>query len=101
MAASHHPPSEYRPAAPAEENSSLTTAGSRACRDCPKVSLELRNRIFDRTPRAVTLTDEGRRFQLPLLTRLEEAATDVANSAASPRGRLRANADRKAHAGGA
>src|ERR1700720_3097169 len=35
-AASHHPPSEYRPAAPAEENSSLTTAGSRACRGCPK-----------------------------------------------------------------
>jgi len=45
MAASHHPPSEYRPAAPAEENSSLTTAGSRACRGCPKVGLELRNRL--------------------------------------------------------
>ena len=53
-------------------------------------------RLFDRTPRAVTLTDEGRRFHaqvVPLLTRLEEAATDVASSAASPRGRLRANAD--------
>src|SRR5471030_457043 len=33
-AASHHLPSEYRPAIPAEENSSLTTAGSRACRGC-------------------------------------------------------------------
>src|SRR4030081_3922368 len=33
---SPHPLSKYRPAAPAEENSSLTTAGSRACRGCPK-----------------------------------------------------------------
>ena len=32
---SHHSPLEYRPAAPAEESSSLTTAGSRACRGCP------------------------------------------------------------------
>jgi hypothetical protein len=36
MAASHHPPSEYRPAAPAEENRSPTTVSSRACRGCPK-----------------------------------------------------------------
>src|SRR5215469_15160229 len=34
--ASHHSPWEYRPAIPAEESSSLTTAGSRACRGCPK-----------------------------------------------------------------
>src|ERR1700740_1286618 len=49
-------------------------------------------RLFDRTPRAVTLTDEGRRFHqsvVPLLTGLEEAATDAAGSAATPRGRLR------------
>ena len=32
---SHHSPLEYRPAAPVEESSSLTTAGSRACRGCP------------------------------------------------------------------
>src|SRR5450759_2333193 len=31
-----HPPSEYPLAAPAEESSSLTTAGSRACRGCSK-----------------------------------------------------------------
>src|SRR5450755_3459627 len=44
-AASHHLPSEYRPAIPAEENSSLTTAGSRAVEVVPKISLELCNRL--------------------------------------------------------
>src|SRR6516225_4103908 len=34
--ACHRLPSEYRPAAPAEENSSPTTAGSTACRGCSK-----------------------------------------------------------------
>ena len=34
--ACHRLPLEYRPAAPAEENSSLTTAGSTACRGCSK-----------------------------------------------------------------
>src|SRR5205823_5843176 len=34
--ACHRLPSEYRPAASAEESSSLTTAGSRACRGCSK-----------------------------------------------------------------
>jgi DNA-binding transcriptional LysR family regulator len=53
-------------------------------------------RLFDRTPRAVTLTDEGRRFHasvVPLLAGLEEAASDLAASAAAPRGRLRVNLD--------
>jgi DNA-binding transcriptional LysR family regulator len=53
-------------------------------------------RLFDRTPRAVTLTDEGRRFHAsvaPLLVGLEEAATDAAGAAGSPRGRLRVNVD--------
>lgn len=42
-------------------------------------------RLFDRTPRAVTLTDEGRRFHqsvVPLLTGLEDAATEAAGTAA-------------------
>src|ERR1700759_915267 len=37
-------------------------------------------RLFDRTPRAVTLTEEGRPFHdqvAPLLAGLEEAASDV------------------------
>ena len=53
-------------------------------------------RMFDRTPRAVTLTDEGRRFHAqvqPLLAGLEDAATDAAGSAATVRGRLRVNVD--------
>src|ERR1700744_6128802 len=48
-------------------------------------------RLFDRTPRAVTLTDEGRRFHaqvLPLLAALEEAAADAAGAGGSVRGRL-------------
>src|SRR3954470_16141341 len=50
-------------------------------------------RLLDRTPRAVTLTDEGRRFHarvVPLLAGLEEAA---AGAAATARGRLRGNVD--------
>src|ERR1700761_9089321 len=53
-------------------------------------------RLFDRTPRAVTLTDEGRRFHaqvVPLLAGLEQAAADAAGAAVTVRGRLRINVD--------
>src|SRR5271163_5361400 len=53
-------------------------------------------RLFDRTPRAVSLTDEGRRFHaqvMPLLSGLEEAVSEAAGAAASVRGRLRVNVD--------
>jgi DNA-binding transcriptional LysR family regulator len=53
-------------------------------------------RLFDRTARAVALTDEGRSFYQrvkPLLTGIEDAATEAAGSAAVVRGRLRINAD--------
>src|ERR1700730_10709186 len=53
-------------------------------------------RLFDRTPRAVTLTDEERRFHqsvIPWLTGIEDAATEAAGSAAMVRGRLRVNVD--------
>jgi len=43
-------------------------------------------RLFDRTPRAVTLTAEGQRFHaqvMPLLASIEEAATEVAVACAS------------------
>jgi DNA-binding transcriptional LysR family regulator len=53
-------------------------------------------RLFDRTPRAVTLTDEGRRFHAsvaPLLAEIEDATNVAAKSAASVRGLLRVNVD--------
>ncbi|HEY1720128.1 MAG TPA: LysR family transcriptional regulator [Magnetospirillaceae bacterium] len=53
-------------------------------------------RLFDRTPRAVTLTDEGRRFHtqvLPLLAGIADAATEVAGAADTVRGRLKVNVD--------
>src|SRR6185369_16762096 len=53
-------------------------------------------RLFDRTSRAVTLTDEGRRFYervAPLLTSLDEAATLAADASTAVQGRLRVNID--------
>jgi DNA-binding transcriptional LysR family regulator len=53
-------------------------------------------RLLDRTSRAVTLTDEGRRFYErvgPLLSELEEAASDAAGASATVRGRLRVMVD--------
>jgi DNA-binding transcriptional LysR family regulator len=53
-------------------------------------------RLFDRSPRIVMLTEEGRRFHAqtaPLLTGLEEAAADAAGSAAIVNGRLRVSID--------
>ena len=53
-------------------------------------------RLFDRTTRSVTLTEEGRRFHaqlLPLLDAIEEVAADVAGASARVRGRLRVSVD--------
>jgi DNA-binding transcriptional LysR family regulator len=53
-------------------------------------------RLFDRTTRSVTLTDEGRRFYEqvgPLLNGIEEAATLASGAAARVQGRLRVNVD--------
>ncbi|MFK4446081.1 DNA-binding transcriptional LysR family regulator [Caballeronia udeis] len=53
-------------------------------------------RLFDRTSRAVKLTDEGQRFYervAPLLAEMEDAATETAGSSVTVRGRLRINAD--------
>ena len=53
-------------------------------------------RLFDRTARAVVLTDEGRHFHeqvAPLLEGLHEAAHQAASSSAAVRGRLRVNVD--------
>jgi DNA-binding transcriptional LysR family regulator len=53
-------------------------------------------RLFDRSPRAVTLTDEGRRFHaqiMPLLASIEDVATDAAGAATTVSGKLRINVD--------
>ena len=53
-------------------------------------------RLLDRTPRAVSLTDEGRRFHTqvaPLLAGLEEAASEAAEASHAVRGRLKINVD--------
>lgn len=53
-------------------------------------------RLFDRTPRAATLTEEGRRFYhkvAPLLASIEEAAGEAAGAAAVVAGKLRVSVD--------
>jgi DNA-binding transcriptional LysR family regulator len=53
-------------------------------------------RLFDRNPRDVSLTEEGRRFHarvMPLLAGLDEAAAEAAGAAAAVRGRLRVSVD--------
>lgn len=53
-------------------------------------------RLFDRNPRQVSLTEEGRRFHsqvIPLLAGLEEAAADASGAASVARGRLRVSVD--------
>lgn len=53
-------------------------------------------RLFNRNPREVVLTEEGRRFHaqvMPLLAGLEEAAANAAGAAAVVSGRLRVSVD--------
>lgn len=72
----------------------LTQSG--VSRAVARLEARLGIRLFDRTPRAVGLTDEGRRFYAqvaPLLAGLEGAATDAADAAHSVRGTLRVNVD--------
>ncbi|HTJ93027.1 MAG TPA: LysR family transcriptional regulator [Pararobbsia sp.] len=61
-----------------------------------RLEKRLKIRLFNRTTRSVTLTEEGRRFYeqvVPHLTGLEEAAAAVAGGANAVRGKLRVNVD--------
>ncbi|HEY6774478.1 MAG TPA: LysR family transcriptional regulator [Oxalicibacterium sp.] len=74
----------------------LEMSQSGVSRAVARLEARLGIRLFDRTTRSVTLTDEGRRFYeqiAPLLAGLEEAATDAAQGTAAVRGRLRVNVD--------
>nr|WP_314072777.1 LysR family transcriptional regulator [uncultured Roseococcus sp.] len=78
----------------AGETLGLTPSG--VSRAVARLEARLGVRLFDRSPQAVALTDEGRRFHAqvaPLLAGIEEAATDAAGAATSVRGRLRVNVD--------
>src|SRR3954453_418250 len=78
----------------AGEGLGLTPSG--VSRAVARLEARVGVRLLDRTPRAVSLTDEGRRFQAqvaPLLVGLEEAASDAGQSSHAVRGRLRVNVD--------
>src|ERR1700735_3073822 len=78
----------------AAETLGLTPSG--VSRAVARLEARLGVRLFDRTPRAVRLTEEGRRVHAqvaPLLAGLEDAATDASATPGSVRGRLRVNAD--------
>ena len=78
----------------AAEALDMTPSG--VSRAVARLETRLGVRLFDRNPRSVALTEEGRQFHaqvLPLLTSLEEAATQVAGASTTIGGRLRINVD--------
>ncbi len=78
----------------AAESLGLTQSG--VSRAVARLEQHVGVRLFDRTSRAVTLTDEGRRFHAqvaPLLAGLEDAVSQAAGATAAPRGTLRVNVD--------
>lgn len=80
--------------AKAAETLGLTPSG--VSRAVARLEMRLGVRLFDRTPRAVTLTDEGRRFHAQigsLLAEIEAAADEVSGAAVTVGGCLRVNVD--------
>ena len=74
----------------------LDMSQSGVSRAIAKLEARLNIRLFDRTTRKISLTDEGRRFYArigPLLAGLEEAVASAGEGAVVVRGRLRVNVD--------
>ncbi len=78
----------------AAETMGLTPSG--VSRAVARLEARVGVRLLDRSPRSVTLTEEGRRFHaqvMPLLAGLEEAAAQAAGAAVVVNGRLRVSLD--------
>jgi len=78
----------------AAETLDMTQSG--VSRAVARLETRLGVRLFDRTTRSVTLTDEGRRFceeVTPLLAQLEEVTSAASRGVSAVRGRLRVNID--------
>jgi DNA-binding transcriptional LysR family regulator len=74
----------------------LDMTASGVSRAIARLESQLGIRLFDRNPRSVALTEEGRRFHaqvLPLLTSLEEAASEARSASSAVSGRLRISVD--------
>ncbi|HEY6034025.1 MAG TPA: LysR family transcriptional regulator, partial [Kofleriaceae bacterium] len=85
------------------ETGSFIAAGERvglsqsgASRAIARLEQQVGVRLFDRNARAVTLTDEGRRFHervAPLVAELADAVEGASATSSHVRGRLRINVD--------
>jgi DNA-binding transcriptional LysR family regulator len=78
----------------AAETLGLTPSG--VSRAIARLEARVGARLFDRSPRAVVLTDEGQRFHAkvaPLLAAIEEAAEEAGGAGTAVRGRLKLNID--------
>jgi DNA-binding transcriptional LysR family regulator len=72
----------------------LTPSG--VSRAIARLEARVGTKLFHRSPRSVTLTEEGRQFHAqvaPLLTSIEEAAEEAASARTQVRGRLKLSAD--------
>jgi DNA-binding transcriptional LysR family regulator len=80
----------------AAASEALDMSQSGVSRAVARLEARLGIRLFDRNTRALTLTDEGRRFYdqvAPLLASLEEATASAGQGRNAVRGRLRVNVD--------